>query len=161
MEIAGTTEWLISPANDWPNEVVESFQQIASVVGHVAGYRETMQYYELLAETHYDEQIARTVRRFGVECGSLGKHLFVSFPKKDPKRMACKNIKAPTIQVAYYELEKLGEGFAVTCPACKSGTLMGRRNEQTHEINEYDRCLLCGQVVQYLDITEIRREFGF
>jgi len=65
------------------------------------------------------------------------------------------NINNEIIQVLHSDLERISEAsiFRSHCPKCGLGTLMVNRNDDG-SISEYDRCLLCGQVFQYLDIEK-------
>lgn len=48
--------------------------------------------------------------------------------------------------------------LASLCPTCKRGTLGVIRSSNTLRLMEYDRCLLCGQVVRYIDIEDMRKK---
>ena len=43
------------------------------------------------------------------------------------------------------------------CPFCDGGILPVRRDRDSMELEEFDRCFGCGQLVQYMDIEKIRK----
>lgn len=76
---------------------------------------------------------------------------------RDP--MAGVNIRAAVREVNYYDLEQVKEGSCSrSCPACKRGNLVVRRdNKDFSLISEHDICLLCGQRFRYQDIDKLRK----
>lgn len=72
------------------------------------------------------------------------------------------NINEPILQVNHFELNPLDERpnrWASECPKC-SGVLTVARDKDTFELLPFDRCVLCGQRVEYLDIEDMRRKDG-
>jgi hypothetical protein len=71
------------------------------------------------------------------------------------------NATKPCITVKHSELIHIDNShYRRECPQCKQGTLSVIRNWNTFELEEFDRCVLCGQQFQYLDIDElIKKEF--
>ena len=69
------------------------------------------------------------------------------------------NKDAPAIMVPHSTLTRASEEsvFRSDCPVCKKGVLLVGRDQETFELLEQDRCILCGQVVVYTDIEEMRR----
>jgi len=43
------------------------------------------------------------------------------------------------------------------CPFCDRGMFLVGRNRETFILEEHDRCINCGQIVQYLDIEQMRK----
>lgn len=76
--------------------------------------------------------------------------------------MAGKNKDRLPVEVAHADLERDSEDsiFRSTCPVCKVGLLCVSRNRETFDLEAKDRCLLCGQVVIYTDIEELKRKAG-
>jgi hypothetical protein len=61
------------------------------------------------------------------------------------------NINNPVIAVYHSSLSALStDSLKVQCPFCKHGTLVVRRDINANILPD-DRCLLCGQAVNYLD----------
>ena len=73
-----------------------------------------------------------------------------------------KNLEKPTMDVHHSALPPVSDSsvFRVHCPACDDGMLLVRRNNKTLQLEELDSCLVCGQVVRYLDIEELRKKYG-
>ena len=69
------------------------------------------------------------------------------------------NLNAPVIEICQLELECLSENsiYKTICPVCKKGLLLINRDQESLELMEYDRCVLCGQQVRYLDIEILRK----
>lgn len=66
------------------------------------------------------------------------------------------NINAPVLKVRYADLEPVRpDAFKRECPVCTEGILAGKRDLETAKILPDDRCLLCGQRVEYTDIEEL------
>jgi hypothetical protein len=38
------------------------------------------------------------------------------------------------------------------CPVCKHGTLLMNRDNKTFKLQKLDRCILCGQLFNYVDL---------
>lgn len=74
------------------------------------------------------------------------------------KELQFKNINAPIIECCQLELKRYSKDseFKTICPECKVGLLLVSRDQKTLELSEYDRCLLCGQRIKYLDIQILR-----
>lgn len=76
--------------------------------------------------------------------------------------MSCENIKKPTIKV-YHKNLKLHDPensiYKVECPFCEIGIFLLSRNNNLR-LEKIDRCLNCGQAVEYLDIDEMRKVEG-
>jgi len=71
------------------------------------------------------------------------------------------NIDKPILDVIHAELERFSDSiYKSVCPACKEGLLLVGRYPETMLLNEYDRCVLCGQRVRYLDIDTLRGKDG-
>lgn len=64
------------------------------------------------------------------------------------------NFNNPVIQVMHRNLRRDGEEapFRSRCPFCFNGILFVRRDDETFRLLSMDRCVLCGQAVEYLDI---------
>jgi len=69
------------------------------------------------------------------------------------------NIKTPILDVRHQDLKRVSDNssFRSVCPACKKGILLVGRDQQTFELLEFDRCILCGQQVRYTDIDYLRK----
>jgi len=66
---------------------------------------------------------------------------------------------APAMEVEHYRLDpadRLSNKWASACPVCGDGMLMVRRDPQSRVLQDIDNCLLCGQVVIYADIAQMR-----
>jgi hypothetical protein len=71
-----------------------------------------------------------------------------------------KNLDKPPIDVNHADLEKYGESkYKAVCPKC-GGLLLVGRDRYTFVLEEFDRCLLCGQAYRYTDINELRKLEG-
>ena len=70
-----------------------------------------------------------------------------------------RNMNAPVIEVNFLDLQKANENslFKSKCPVCEDGLLLIYRDQKTGELQEYDRCIACGQSVKYLDIKKLRQ----
>jgi len=70
------------------------------------------------------------------------------------------NVNAPVLAVKHSELERFSDesAYKSICPACKNGLLLVYRNSKTLALEEYDRCILCGQQYKYLDIEELKKK---
>ncbi len=63
------------------------------------------------------------------------------------------NLNKKIIHVKHTELTRVGESpFRSDCPVCKEGILFVRRNNNTGQITNEDRCILCGQAFIYEDL---------
>lgn len=68
-----------------------------------------------------------------------------------------KNVDKEPIHIKHSELKRVGDSiFRSECPACKEGVLLVARDNDTLVLEEIDRCLLCGQIFIYNDISEMR-----
>lgn len=73
------------------------------------------------------------------------------------------NIDAPVLEVQHADLPRWSEEsvYRTICPVCNEGLLLVSREDKTFVLSEFDRCILCGQQVRYLDIEALRqRERG-
>lgn len=63
------------------------------------------------------------------------------------------DLKITPLRVFHRDLEKLNNDspFKVYCPNCKDGFLLVRRQDGL--LSNVDNCVLCGQIVIYLDAT--------
>ena len=63
------------------------------------------------------------------------------------------NINKKPITVKHADLKRVGDSmFKSTCPICKDGILLVRRDNNTFQITSEDRCILCGQAFVYEDL---------
>jgi hypothetical protein len=67
------------------------------------------------------------------------------------------NIHAPIMKVAWGQLKKddYEHYYRRQCPVCENGLLLVRRHYDTFEIEHFDRCISCGQQVEYTDFDEV------
>jgi hypothetical protein len=71
-----------------------------------------------------------------------------------------KNLNEPTIVVRHSELKRFGDSiYKSECPKCGGVMLMGR-DSKTFVLQEFDRCVLCGQSYCYVDINDLRKAEG-
>ena len=83
----------------------------------------------------------------------------MAYDDKDPKEWASANIKAPIYEVPHTALSRYGDSmYKSICPSCRIGLLLVNRDKDTFELQEYDRCLLCGQQIRYTDIQDLRKK---
>jgi hypothetical protein len=72
--------------------------------------------------------------------------------------LAGTNITKPCIQVKHCDLTRVKHShYKSECPVCKKGMLLIARNWDTLILEEFDRCILCGQQFQYTDIENLRQ----
>ena len=77
----------------------------------------------------------------------------------DRELLAGVNIRKPAVAVKHSSLTRFGDSaYKSVCPVCKEGILPVGRDPRSFELQEYDRCFLCGQQFQYLDIEQLRRK---
>lgn len=70
------------------------------------------------------------------------------------------NVDRPVIRIRYADLEVIRDDMMRReCPFCESGTLPLQRDEDGCLLAS-DRCVGCGQAVQYTDIEEVRASEG-
>ncbi len=63
-----------------------------------------------------------------------------------------KNAREPAIRILHSSLRRVGESaFRVKCPVCVHGILMVGRDQETLALARNDRCIVCAQMVCYLD----------
>ena len=68
------------------------------------------------------------------------------------------NINKEPITVKHSELTREGDSmFRSTCPVCKEGMLLVKRDQLTFEVLTEDRCVLCGQQVIYSDLGDLQK----
>lgn len=67
------------------------------------------------------------------------------------------NIGKPVIDVSHAELKRSNDSsdYKSMCPICHEGVLLMKRNLQTLQLEEDDRCVLCGQSVHYNDLADL------
>ena len=71
-----------------------------------------------------------------------------------------KNLDKPAIEVKHADLERYGDYmYRSVCSQCRGLLLVGRDSD-TFVLQEYDRCILCGQLHRYTDIAEMRKREG-
>ena len=72
------------------------------------------------------------------------------------------NINEPVLEIHHSELERFSKTsiYKSVCPVCEQGLLLIYRNQKTLKLEEYDRCVLCGQLIRYLDIELLRKREG-
>jgi cytochrome c1 len=69
------------------------------------------------------------------------------------------NMAKPIIQVKHAELQRSDNSvYRSECPICKNGILLVYRNPKTFVLEAFDRCVWCGQSVEYTDIGELRKK---
>jgi uncharacterized protein (DUF983 family) len=70
-----------------------------------------------------------------------------------------KNISAPIKRIRHSELVRVGDSaYRSECPECGEGVLLVARDpKNNYELSAYDRCVLCGQQFEYVDIDEMRK----
>lgn len=68
------------------------------------------------------------------------------------------NVNKVVIEVYWRQLRAFTEesSYKRDCPFCKAGILLVGRDSETMVLEEYDRCITCGQRVRYLDIEVLR-----
>jgi len=73
------------------------------------------------------------------------------------------NVDAPLLEVEHANLRRASDNSAYrsVCPACPEGILMVGRDQDTFQLLEYDRCIVCGQLIKYLDIDDMRAREGY
>jgi hypothetical protein len=68
-----------------------------------------------------------------------------------------KNINSPLRNVYHSCLKRADNSrYRSLCPVCQKGTLLMGRDPASMILEEYDRCLLCGQQFRYIDIERLR-----
>jgi hypothetical protein len=72
------------------------------------------------------------------------------------------NLHAPMMDVRHADLKRLSDysPFKSDCPVCPCGVLLMARDRKTHELLEFDRCIVCGQSVRYTDLAELKQGRG-
>ena len=67
----------------------------------------------------------------------------------------------PVIKIKHDDLKRFGDSlFRSECPKCKDGILLVYRDGKTFRLKAEDRCVTCGQLFEYTDIDEMRKEDG-
>ncbi|MFX1297439.1 MAG: hypothetical protein ACFFD2_21625 [Promethearchaeota archaeon] len=71
------------------------------------------------------------------------------------------NVEKPVIEVKHSDLKRASEDsfFKSKCTACEDGVLLIYR-EDNGRLQEFDRCINCGQLFRYLDIKDLRKLDG-
>ena len=68
------------------------------------------------------------------------------------------NIAKPCLQVKHSDLTRISHShYKSDCPVCKRGMLLVGRDWDSLILEEFDRCILCGQQFQYMDIENLRQ----
>ncbi len=76
--------------------------------------------------------------------------------KTDMEKLTGININQPIRRVMHSQLQRSDSSvFRSNCPACGKGVLLVHRNRDTGQLEEKDRCVLCGQLFLYTDIDEM------
>jgi hypothetical protein len=73
------------------------------------------------------------------------------------------NLSNPVLEVQHAALKRWSEEsmYKSVCPVCPDGLLLVGRELKTFCLSELDRCVVCGQLIRYLDIETLRqRERG-
>ncbi len=70
------------------------------------------------------------------------------------------NAKNPITAVYWSRLLPVGADtiYRRECPFCKAGIFLVGRNQGTFVLEEFDRCVSCGQTIRYIDIEEMRKK---
>lgn len=70
------------------------------------------------------------------------------------------NLENPTIAVYWSRLLPVGDDpvYRRECPFCEDGIFLVGRNRGTFVLEEFDRCVSCGQSIRYIDIEEMRKK---
>lgn len=77
----------------------------------------------------------------------------MSIMDKSENALAAANVNKPRLSIKHADLERSGESdYHRICPVCNQGILSVRRHHDTFMLLSVDRCLLCGQEVEYTDI---------
>lgn len=72
-----------------------------------------------------------------------------------------KNIDNPVKKIRHQDLARSGDSpYKSQCPECFQGLLLVRRNRETLQLESLDNCILCGQMFEYTDIEELRKNHG-
>jgi hypothetical protein len=66
------------------------------------------------------------------------------------------NLNKPVLKIKHSELKRIENDspHKSYCPACKEGFLLMRRHPKSMMLSNIDNCLLCGQVIEYIDIPD-------
>ena len=82
--------------------------------------------------------------------------------KTEAEKLTGTNLYNNAVLVKHAELERADNNsmFRSICPVCKIGTLLVQRDQTTLKLLPQDRCLLCGQMVVYTDIDELKEKAG-
>jgi len=75
--------------------------------------------------------------------------------------MVGENLHKSILQVTHHELTPMDDRpnkWASICPACNKGTLGVRRHPETFRLEVHDLCTLCGQLIEYKDIEDMRNK---
>lgn len=70
------------------------------------------------------------------------------------------NVHQEAVKVKHSELRRFHHSQSIYrkwCPKCDHGILLVTRDNDTFELQAFDRCILCGQLFEYLDIEEMRQ----
>lgn len=89
----------------------------------------------------------------GIMCG------FLALPKvKDaPPELEAENIGRGMIRLFYADLEPVNDdALRRNCPFCSNGMLLLKRDGDG-VLEPNDRCIGCGQQVEYLDIDDLKK----
>lgn len=62
------------------------------------------------------------------------------------------------INVYHSKLKRSSDSsYRSECPFCEDGLFLVGRIKKTHELDDIDMCVSCGQVVLYMDIEDMRK----
>lgn len=65
-----------------------------------------------------------------------------------------RRVAFPVERVKHADLDRVGDSAHTSqCPSCDPGTLVMRRDPETHQLLAEDACLYCGQRVVYADVV--------
>jgi len=84
-----------------------------------------------------------------------------SIMEKSDSELVGINVNKPAIKTRHDELERLHNRspYKSKCPECKKGVLLiNREMTPPHRLLDFDRCVLCGQLFQYVDILTMRKK---
>jgi len=66
------------------------------------------------------------------------------------------NYSNPVVKVVHRNLQRADENspFRSLCPFCFNGILLVGRDDKDFKLKAQDRCVLCGQAVEYIDMQD-------
>ena len=71
------------------------------------------------------------------------------------------NLDAPIFKVKHSDLKRADDEspHRSVCPVCNESVLLMMRDQVTFKLRNIDRCILCGQTVEYTDIPDNQLSF--